>query len=1001
MAQGVNLSVAGEYTSGNDLAGIPPGALNLAQNVESRYKNTLEPRRGFEGLENSSLSPVKIIRIINFAVLGVDRIVAITSDGHLYYYNPSLLPSNPWASVPGNFSSQLTPPNALNAKSRFIRAGQNLYYTTSDGVKTLSSGSAAETLRAGVPKGLNLEAQTNGDVTGFFDNNIVLSTTGDISSSGAIISNLADTTGIEVGQYVGGTGIPSSARVLSVTPEATVLIESADTTAGSVTLANLVSNAGLITGLNVSGQGIPDGAKIVTVSGSGPYSVDLDLPAFQTDSGVSITFSSPIYVTMDQNATSTLTGTPILFYSGSQVSYRMLFGRVDTDITGGTITRLGAPSAIAVCNNISATATNVTVMGTLPKNAENEITFVQLYRSEQTDNITISPLDQMNLVYERELVAQDFIDRVITITDDVPDSLKGIPLYTGADREGILQANNPPPSCWDMCTFRDFALYANATQPSTLKFTMVSVGSPSGVQVGDQITISGTFLGTSFSRVYTGDTTENYSTRKFQVVTSGTPSQNIADTTNSLIRVINFDEVLPVHAILLSASNDLPGQMILESDDPTTELFHITSSAHPDAFDPTLTNLDSEVNSLNNSVYVSKSGELEAVPATNLIRIGDTSSPILRVVPLRDYVIVLKTDGIYKIQGTTPNTLIVNAFDLTTKIIGADTAVALNSAVWCFSNQGVVSISDGGVDAKSIPIDDQLTRLVGNFSDNISNYGFSIGYEGDRKYILCLPNGNNPFSETQYVYNYITNSWTRWTRNIQYGFIHSLEGKLYISRADTLEKGVSKERRNARYTDYIDEAVVYQITSVAGKTLTLDSVSGIEIGDIISIRNTSVFSPIMDINVALNQVSVQSALGWVVGNADILKAYECKVTWKQVFGDNPALIRQFSEGLILFKNTIKNSGFNDAQMIFSTDFSPNVDFTPIQGTGQGLWGLFDWGSIPWGGPSVPQNIRFYVPQDKQLGSYLIPTFRIKQGYSDFKLQGLSITYFNVSGEVGL
>jgi hypothetical protein len=1096
MAQSVNLSVSGVYTSGNDMNGLPQGALDAAVNCESRFKNTLEPRRGFEALIDSAIVATKLVRLINFIINGTDRILTLTDDGDVFYYSVSGIPS-PWLAVPGN-STGIVAPDSVNGKSRFVRGGQNLYLTSQDGVRSLSSGASAKMIRAGVPKALNLQAETNGDIGGFFDNNVQLATSGDVTSGGAIITNLSSTTGVTENMYVSGveiaatlvvqdltytselfgvlgnaitiayttggtagaevvtvvgnaisvkiqsgvstanqiktavlassaaialvdvtvsgtgsntqtapTGpthlaggvdntIPSGTRVLSITLEATVIVQTGNTTAGSVTIGNLTSNAGIIAGLLVSGQGIPEGSKVVSITGAGPYSVDIDLPAYQTDTGTPITFTSPVEITMDQNATATAQSTTINFYSGAQVAYRMLFGRVETDANNGKITRVGAPSPIAIVTNTGPYSTNVTVMGTLPKNASNELTFVQLFRSEQTDSIDITPLDQYNLVFERLLTPSDFTNRIITITDSTPDSLKGIPLYAGSDREGILQANEPPPMCWDMCTFRDFALYANATQPTTLKFTVVSVGSPNGVQIGDGITISGEFLGDPYTETYTGAASENLVSRQFAIVTTGTPSQNITDTVNSLIRVINYDQSLPVHAILLSSSTDLPGQVLLEADNPSFDTFEITASLHQDAYDPELDEVESTVNTVNNGIYASKSGEIEAVPGTNLFFAGDTSSDILRIVPLRDYVVVLKTDGVYKIQGLTPNSLICNPFDLTTKIIGAETAVPLNSSVWMLSNQGVVSISDGGVDAKSIPIDDQLDLLINSYYDNLINVAFAIGYESDRKYILSVPEITNPFTEVQHVYNYTTNCWTSWRRDLQYGFVHSNEGKLYISIAGIANESVSRERKSGSYRDYVDEALDREIVDINDKVITLDSVINVEEGDVLYLSN-SVFSPILSVDTNTNEVTVRTAVGWELGPVEVLQAYECEITWKQVFGDNPAFVRQFSEGLALFKNT----RFNEATLSFSTDFSSSLASTTIAGAGNGLWGIFPWGQIPWGGVNFPENLRFIIPQDKQIGSYLIPTMTIKQGFSNFKFQGLSISYYAVSQEVGL
>lgn len=994
MSQTINLSVSGLYTSSNDMSGIPQGALTEADNVESKYKNTLEPRRGFVGLPSSTITSVNLKRLINFYINGSDSTLAYTSASDARYYNGS-----GWTAIPGSFSSGINDPDSVLSKCRFVKAGQNLYLTSNDGIRSLSSGTSAQMLRAGVPKGLNVQAATNGASAGFLSNNPVLSTTGTIASGGAMITNLGSTTGIVVGQYVGDSlgNIPAGTTVSSITSAATVIVQTGNTTAGSTSVSNLVSNSGIVAGLTVSGLGIPDGAVVSSISGAGPYTVVLSVAAYQTATGSSITFTSPLTVTMSANATASVSGTAITFYSGSQVGYRIIYGRTELDKDGNSITRLGAPTPIAVVTNTLPHSTNTTITATLPKNSSDLITFYQVYRSSQTAGATIVPLDQYQLVEETALTPSDFAARSITVTDITTDSLRGASLYAGSDQQGILQASNPPPLAWDMCPFRDFMIYVNGTQPSTQKVTIVAVGPANGVQVGDTITIAGTFAGTSYSEVYTAASSENQAAREFQVVTSGTPSQNITDTANSLIRVINYDNALPVHAILISATTDLPGQLLLECDNPSIETFTVTASSHTAAYNPVLSGVTSTINTLKNSIYVSKSGEFEAVPATNILTAGDSSGTIYRCIPLRDYVVIIKSDGIYKLQGYTPSTLICSPFDLTTRIIGPDTAVSLNSGVWMLSNQGIVSISDGGVDAKSVPIDDQLNTLIGSYLDTVVDVAFAVGYESDRKYILSLPKSDSDSTTVQqYVFNYVTNSWTTWSRRLRCGFINSVDNKIYIARDDSTEQGVSKERKSGTYQDYVDEAINLTIVSVvSGLVIQLSNVSDVAVGDILY-QDSNNFSPISEVHLDTAQVTVQSALNWAAGAVQVLKAFSCNVTWKQVFGDNPAFVRQFSEGLALFKNT----RFNLATLTFVTDFDRSSEPVLVYGQGTGLWGLFSWDSVPWGASLLPSSIRFYIPQNKQLGSYIIPSLNIRQGYSNFKFQGLALAYNNVSFEVG-
>lgn len=996
MTQNLNLSVSGLNSSISDYNGLPPGALTVADNVESRYKNVLEPRRGFELLPDSEMLAAHQIRLTNFYLLGADRVIGINNLGQLNYYSGV----NPWLAVPGvlNVVTHITPPDETDAKSRFIHAGQNLYVTSQDGIRSLSSGIDAQFIRAGVPKGLNLEAVTNGDAAGFFNNNVILRTTGDTTIGDEDVTDLDSTVGIIEGQFVSGASIAAGTKVLSVAPEVIILVENATLTAPTADLTNLAVIGAVVAGDLVTGKGIPAGAKVVSTSGVGPYAVVIDSPVNQSGTAVPVTFSKPLSIKLTQNATATAGDTNLVFYSGAQVAYRLVFGRVETDINNNTITRLGAASSVAIALNTSATSTNVTVTGAIPTNSEHTITFVQLYRSFQTDLISVSAIDQYKLVEERRLTPAEFLAGIITFEDEMTTEFMGIPLYSGSDQEGILQSNEPPPMAWDMCKFRDFALYGNITRPSTLRVSLTSVGAPEGVQVGDTITIAGTFQGTPYTKTYTASLVEDLVAGNFEVVSTGTPSQNIADTADSLIRVINYDVTLPVHAILLSTSTDLSGQILFEADNPSYEPFMITASLHADAYDPTLTDVFSKVNTIRNGIAVSKTQELEAVPLTNIIYAGDSSSPILRLIPLRDYVIVIKTDGIYKVLGTHPGGLVCNPFDLTTRIIGADTAVSLNSAVWMLSDEGIVSISDGGVESKSIPIDDKLNELLGSFHDNINKNAFAIGYDADRKYILCLPKSVNEYAELEYNFNYVTNSFTTWSRNLYTSFIHSIDNKIYISRSDVTNKGVSKERKNGNYRDFVDEAIPNEIVAIDPldiRFIELDNVDLVEVGDVLYQDETH-FSPIITLDALTNIVTTQSSLTFALGDVEILKSYRCTITWKQVFGDNPAFVRQFSEGLALFKNT----RFNEARLRFVTDFSSSTSTVMLDGRGVGAWGMFPWGLAPWGSSITPSSIRFYIPQDKQLGSYLIPSFSIKQGHSEFKMQGLSISYYNISQEVG-
>jgi hypothetical protein len=543
-------------------------------------------------------------------------------------------------------------------------------------------------------------------------------------------------------------------------------------------------------------------------------------------------------------------------------------------------------------------------------------------------------------------------------------------------------------------------LYANCKNRPSLKVTVLGVSLPggSGLQVGDQIVLtkSGgtpvTFTAVSGTPSGAGE---------FQIVTTGTPSQNITDTTNNLISAINYapglaPAVSPVYAYLVSGASDLPGQVLLVS--KTYDTVSIYATAHADtAWSPTIALSDNktlETEELQNTILVSKQGQGVCVPSANALLVGDASSPILRVLALREYAIVLKTDGIYRITGLTPSTLSVSLFDGTTKLVGPETAVVLANSVWMLSNQGVVSINDTGVQIRSEPIGDIADRLTGPLLDTAKSVAFAQAYETDKKYILSVPaNSGDAFCSHQYVFNYIENTWVSWNRKVYAMNVAQSEDRLYIANA--LSPTISRERKTGTSADFCNEDLTRTVVSVVGAVVTLDSVTGISEGDVL-VQSSEIRALVVGVDAVNSAVTVESDTGIAAGSVTVKVSIKCRVQWKPVVnGDNPVQARQYSEGVLLFRST----RFNFGRVGFFTDAENSIEYVPISGAAPGEWGLFAWGEVPWSGTLRPQAVRFYIPQSKQYASQLVPILVIQNALSTWTCQGISISANMISQEV--
>lgn len=969
MGQTVNLKIAGLYTAPNDFSGVPQGALDVADDIVIDQSGLGEPRRGYNYVVGDL--PLSSDRVRQFTNFQAKQVIAYSGTSLAYYTGSA------WSTYSGSF----TPPDSLLAQVRFFEANQNLYVSTATGVFKLDTVTSTPA-RSGVPKGLDLQLALTGS-SGFLGTNNQATTTAKTTSGSANLTLIASLGNVSVGEFVQGTNIPSGTTVSSITESEQVLIALGDTVAGSTSMANVASNTGIAANVLISGTGIVSGTRVASISGSGPYTVVMTQSAIQTNTQATYTFSTDPIVTMSANATGT-GSVAVNFGLGTQVGYRMLWGIVDANQN----TLRGSPSQFNSVTNNTGSSADVQVTSSIPSGITTAH-FFEIYRSAQTASSTATPLDDEQLVYTGNPSPTDLSNGYIQITDITPDSLLGAYLYTAISQQGISQANERPPYCKDFCAFKNYSFYANVRFQQGLNLTILAVGSPNGVQSGDVLTLGGV--------AFTADSSENTSTGHFKVFTAGTPAQNIADTTNSLIKVINrYATNTAVYGYLLSGPTDLPGQMLIQEKGNSGTAFFVIASAHGSAYSPTLptsgTTIASTQSSYKNGIIVSKLNEPESAPPSNLLYAGSASKEILRVIPLRDYIVILKQDGIFRLSGLTLQTFLISPFDLTSKLLAPDTAISLSNEVWGLFDQGVCSVSDTGVNVRSRPIEDKIRSLIGTALATVKTVSFAIGYETDRKYILAVPaTSGDSAAQQEFVFSTFTNAWTRWTRQATAGFVDPTVDQLYFGNANDT---VSVENKTDTYTDYVDEPFDVTIVSASQYEVTLSDVSGINLGDVL-FESTTIASVIEEIDAVNKIVTVQDLLVWSAGAAQIFPAIKSVIQWKPVANGNPAFMYQFAEGAIIFKRT----RFNSATISFYSDIDQSFEDVPLSGFAIATWGTFPWGTQNWGGVNRPKSVRFLVPQNKQMCSQLSAKFTVQNGYSNWALEGVALSVDQVSQEI--
>ena len=317
------------------------------------------------------------------------------------------------------------------------------------------------------------------------------------------------------------------------------------------------------------------------------------------------------------------------------------------------------------------------------------------------------------------------------------------------------------------------------------------------------------------------------------------PSISIDETARSLVKNINSNPDEIINAFYVSGPTDLPGQILFQARNLSQGTFYIVadSTATGNSFNPAIPVFGNEVISENlvelNAIYYSKFQQPEAVPFVNKFLVGPKDKAILRILPIRTGLMILKEDGIYRLTGTNGQ-FNIDPFDNSAIILAADSAQVLNNQIYMFSTQGVVTLTDTGVSVISRPIEDQLTRIISpafNYKPNT----FGVSYESDRAYLLWTVTNSNDTQPTQcFRFNTFTTSWTRWPITKTCGIVKFDEQLLYLGPGD--ENFIEQERKNMDRTDFADRQFDIQIPPnaiVSDNIVLLSSTAGMKSGDVL------------------------------------------------------------------------------------------------------------------------------------------------------------------------
>jgi hypothetical protein len=949
--QKLDLQLRGLYTAPNNLSGVPAGALEIADNVVINSKSLIESRRG----QTQYGTPL---------VIGDEQV------NKLFNYSSSLIVnyedkmaydagSGSWVDYPGTY---IAPSNL--AKMRSLEALRNFYFTTSQGIYKIDALSAAPR-PAGVARALGGTGALVGGsgflvddsavayriVWGYRDanTNLIL---GAPSQRLIVANSSGGSKDVDLTFLIPDSVTPEyfyqiyrSTGTLAATDEPSdelqLVIQGNPTTAQITAKAFTVQDNTPYSLMRATLYTSPSQEGIANANIQPPFAVDMDVfknCAFyanirqkQTLSLALISVDSPSLGYVSETGDTT-NASPILENIGDTTNLRV----------GMRIIGVGVPADTYILSIDSSTQVTMTEDATITDTA------VAL---EFQDRFSLGNVDYWAGSTQTVATNTFLLDN---------SSTPGVNInQTAVNLVDIINTSSDNTSI--------YAYYISAVEdlPGQILFEERAIG-------GSPFSATST-AGSSFSPVLPD---KNYITGNSIANPTVITSVGHGLTTGDVITIYESNSTPSINGeravtVLTADTFSVPVNVT------------VAGSAGYWIVSTNIATSDNEIRQ--NRVIISKPGQVEAVPVYRFFDIGSANFPIQRVVALRDGIFFFKQDGIYRLSGETFESFVVTLLDNTVVLKVPESAVPFNNQVFCFTTQGVCAVTDAGVQIMSVPIENQLLELSSEQFVNFSSASFGVAYESARIYMFfTVTREDDEFATQAFIYNSLTDSWTRWVMNRTCGIVNASVNKLFMAQADTGQ--ILIERKSYTNNDYADEQYPVVITSIDSETqITLADATVAEAGMTLvqGVRNTYIES------VNGNVLTVTPINGINTGAATVYTPIENKIQWAPIDVENPGILKQFSEISLFFRN----AAFREIEAGFATNTSLGSQIVPILNQGSGGWGTFPWGGQPWGGEAGGQNVlRTYVPREKQRASWLTLYLRTNEAFTGFSLQGLSLMY---------
>ena len=144
------------------------------------------------------------------------------------------------------------------------------------------------------------------------------------------------------------------------------------------------------------------------------------------------------------------------------------------------------------------------------------------------------------------------------------------------------------------------------------------------------------------------------------------------------------------------------------------------------------------------------------------------------------------------------------------------------------------------------------------------------------------------------------------------------------------------------------------------------------------------------VNKKTNEITLNLALQFVVGEFQVYKAIPCEIQYAPITFGDPLGLKQIYEATMMFNN----KAFTKATASFSSDLKPEFSSIDFYGQGNGIFGSYSepgFGFGFFGGGSNAAPFRTIIPRESQRCRFMNVKFNHTVAREIWNLYGITLT----------